>query len=134
MQEVFIKIGTGSKQKENQRHESGEFIAELPYHEGYGQMAERYQSYGQRTNVVVRGGQNLCCEKEVPDCDDPVSDNNQENGDASVCHSEGFFLGYDSLRIWQKHSTYHFSATPGLAHLEFSPHKHNKRKGIASRQ
>jgi hypothetical protein len=40
-------------------------------------MPERYQSYGPPTNMVVWGGQNLCCKEQVPDGDDPVCDNHQ---------------------------------------------------------
>jgi hypothetical protein len=38
-------------------------------------MPEGYQSYGQPTNVVVWGWQNLCRKEQVPDRNHPVCDN-----------------------------------------------------------
>jgi hypothetical protein len=41
--------------------------------------------------LLSGAGQNLCCQEQVADCDDPVCGNNQEDQYASVCHSRWIF-------------------------------------------
>jgi hypothetical protein len=76
MQEVLVKIGSQDSQKEKQRYQPGKSIAEFPQDNCYAQMPERYKNYAHPANVVVWGWKNSCRKEQVPDCDDPVCDDN----------------------------------------------------------
>jgi hypothetical protein len=78
MQQVLVSVSSEGGQEENERDPPTELVAESPQRNGHAKMPQRYQSYGQPTNVVVWSRKHLGRKKQVPDGGDPVCEHDYE--------------------------------------------------------